>query len=218
MKTTGMAWSTEAARCRSTTDSAPKLETSELGETLAYRRARELDEAGKTAEARDAYLQCATEFPYPTGAYWDDALFRAAEKELALGAASQATRHLERLLAEQEGAIITGSYERGRYAEAQLKLGEIYRDVLKDNARARVELRKVWDRHPKSKLVDDALFQESLLARAARDEAGTCAPLSIIVKRLPESRYAACAHLLCDKLAATPHACHDYIKRAAGLP
>lgn len=196
----------------------PKLSTSELGETLSYRRARELDEAGKTREARDAYLDCATLFPYPKGAYWDDALLRAAEKELALGDAPRAIQHLERMLAEQESAIITGSYERGRYAEAQLKLGEIYRDVLKDNARARRELRKVWDKHPKSRLVDDALFQESLLARAAGDQAGTCAPLSIIVKQLPGSRYAACAHLLCEGLAATPNACHDYIKRAAGLP
>jgi TolA-binding protein len=197
---------------------APKLAATELGETLAYRRAREFDEGGKTGEARDAYLDCAKRFPYPKGAYWDDALLRAAEKELALGDAQRAIQHLERMLAEQESAIITGSYERGRYAEAQLKIGEIYRDVLKDNAGARRELRKVWDKHPKSRLVDDALFEESLLARAAGDEAGTCAPLSIIVKQLPDSRYAACAHLLCAKLTATSNACHDYIKRAAGLP
>jgi len=197
---------------------APALSSSELGETLSYRRARELDEASKTREARDAYLACATRFPYPTGAYWDDALFRAAEKELQLGNAQGAIQHLERMLAEQESAIVTGSYERGRYAEAQLKIAEIYRDVLNDSARARRELRKVWDKHGKSRLVDDALFQESLLARAAGDAAGTCAPLSIIVNKLPDSRYAACAHLLCDKLAATSNACHDYIKRAAGLP
>ena len=197
---------------------APKLGATELGETLAYRRARELDEAGKIREARDGYLECARRFPYPKGAYWDDALFRAAEKELALGDAPRAIQHLERMLAEQEGAIITGSYERGRYAQAQLKIGEIYRDVLHDDTRARRELRKVWQKHPKSTLVDDALFQEALLARSAGDAAGTCAPLSIIVGQLPDSRYAACAHLLCATLTATPNACHDYIKRAAGLP
>lgn len=200
------------------TAEAPKLGATELGETLSYRRARELDEAGKVREARDAYLECARRFPYPTGAYWDDSLVRAAEKELALGDPSRAVQHLERMLVEQESAIITGSYERGRYAEAQLKIAEIYRDVLHDDARARRELRKVWEKHPKSTLVDDALFQEALLARKANDEAGTCAPLSIIVKQLPDSRYAACAHLLCTKLTATPNACHDYIKRAAGLP
>jgi TolA-binding protein len=195
---------------------ANQLAASELGETIAYRRARELDVAERSAEARDAYLACATRFPYPTGAYWDDALFRAAEKELALGAPHEAIQHLERMLAEQESAVMTGSYERGRYAEAQLKIAEIWRDVLKEPRRARRELHKVWERHRTSRLVDDALFQEAILAHRAGDDA--CAPLSIIAKQLPDSRYAACAHLLCATLAATRNDCHDYIKRAAGLP
>ncbi len=194
------------------------LGESELAEAIAYERARELDRSGRGAEARDAYLTCAARFPYPKGAYWDDALFRAAEKELALGEPQRALRHLERMLAEQEGAVIAGSYERGRYAEAQLKIAEVYRDVLGDKARARRELRKLWTNHRTSRLVDDALFQEALLARRAGDDAGACAPLAIIVKQLPDSRYTACAHLLCTKLAATSNGCRDYIKRAAGIP
>jgi len=194
------------------------FDSSELAETVAYRRARELDLLEKTAEARDAYLACASRFPYPRGAYWDDALFRAAEKELALDAPQRALAHLQRMLAEQESAVITGSYERARYAEAQLKIAEIYRDHLHDPARARRELRKVWQNHGKSRLVDDALFQEARLARDAGDAAGTCAPLAILVRQRPDSRYAACAHLLCATLAATSGECHDYIKRAAGLP
>ena len=122
------------------------------------------------------------------------------------------------MLAEQEDASINGSYQRGRYAEAQLEIAKIYRDVLHDPARARRELRKVWQNHPTSRLVDDALFEEALLAHSAGDDAGTCAPLSLLVQKLPDSRYAACAHLLCATLAATPHECHDYIKRQAGVP
>ncbi len=200
-----------------TTESAT-LGATELGESLAYGRAREFDLLGRTAEARDAYLACAARFPYPRGAYWDDALFRAAEKELALGAPEKAIELLQRMLAKQESAFMTGSYQRGRYAEAQLKIAAVFRDVLHDPARARRELRKVWDNHPTSRLVDDALFQEALLAKSAGDEAGTCAPLSIIAHKLPDSRYTACAHLLCASLAATPNACHAYIKRAAGIP
>ena len=197
---------------------ANALAASELGETIAYRRARELDVAERTAEARDAYLACATRFPYPTGAYWDDALFRAAEKELSLGAPQKAIQHLERMLVEQESAVMTGSYERGRYAEAQLKIAEIWRDALQDPGRARRELRKVWEHHRTSRLVDDALFQEALLAHRSGDDAGACAPLAIIAKQLPDSRYAACAHLLCPTLAATRNDCRDYIKHAAGIP
>ena len=199
------------------TTESQALGTTELGEALAYRRARELDDAGRVAEARDAYLDCATRFPYPKGAYWDDALFHAAEKELSLASPDRALADLRRMLAEQESASVNGSYQRGRYAEAQLKIAEIYRDALHDPLQARRELRKVWENHPTSRVVDDALFQEALLARSAGDEAGTCAPLAIIVQRLPDSRYVPCAHLLCGALPASPHDCHDYIKREAGV-
>ncbi|HYP89953.1 MAG TPA: tetratricopeptide repeat protein, partial [Polyangiaceae bacterium] len=154
----------------------------------------------------------------PGGAYWDDALFRAAEKELTLGAPARAIAHLQQMLAEQERAVITGSYERPRYAQAQLEIGRIYRDVLHDRARARLELRKVWSKHPTSTLVDDALFQEAQIAYGEGDATGACAPLSILVREQPKSRYAACAHLLCAALGPTPSACHDYIKREAALP
>lgn len=194
------------------------LEQTELGETLAYRIARELDDAGRTAEARDAYLACAARYPYPRGAYWDDALFRAAEQELKLGAPERAVQHLRRLVAEQESANFTGSYERARYAQAQLELGRIYRDVLKDPEQARRALREVWTRHPKSTLADDALFQEALVAREAGDAAGACDALAVLVTKLPQSRFAPCAPLLCGRLAPVARPCHDYIKRAAGLP
>jgi tetratricopeptide (TPR) repeat protein len=199
---------------------APRLAHTELGESLAYRRARELDAAGRHLEARDAYLICAETFPYPGGAYWDDALFRAAEKELALGAPERALKHLTRLLAERESASITGSYQRGRYAEAQLKIAEIYRDVLKDDARARRELRKVWQEHPTSRLGDDALFQEALIALRTGDRTGACAALRVLVTKNEDSRYVPCAVELCPSLTAdagAPRACHEYIKRAAGL-
>jgi tetratricopeptide (TPR) repeat protein len=191
---------------------------SELSETLVYRRARELDAVGQAAAARDGYLDCAARFPYPIGAYWDDALLRAARKELELGSPTRAIAHLQRMLAEQEGASIMGSYERARYAEAQLEVGRIYRDVLHDPARARQELRKVWLLHPKSPLVDDALFQEALLAHQGGDQQGSCAALTILVRNRPDSRYAPCAHLMCAALAPGASACHDYIKREAGLP
>lgn len=190
------------------------LSGSELVETLEYLQARELDDAGRSAAARDAYLACAAHFPYPGGAYWDDALYRAAEKELALGAARQAVLHLQRLLAEQEDASIVGSYQRSRYAEAQLLLARVVRDHLGDAERARRELRKVWSNHPTSRLADDALFEEAMLARRSGDRAGTCAPLEIIVSRLPDSRYAPCAHSLCEALRDLPgRECRAYILR-----
>ncbi len=195
-----------------------KLGSSELGETLDYVRARELDRAGQTASARDAYLACARRFPYPLGAYWDDALYRAAETELRLGTPQQALAHLRRLLAEQEAASIVGSYERPRYAAGQFKIAEIYRDVLQDNPRARREFRRVWEQHPQSSLVDDALFEEALLARSEGDTSAPCAPLRILLQERANSRYAACAHLLCSGVTELAgRECHGYLKRRAGL-
>lgn len=191
---------------------------SELAEALVYFRARELDTIGRATEARDAYLECAARFPYPIGAYWDDALFRAAQKELELGAPTRAIAQLERMLAEQESANIMGSYERARYAEAQLQVGRIYRDSLHDAARAKLALRRVWLRHPQSSLVDDALFEEALIARRAGDAAGSCEALSILLRERPDSRYAACAHSFCAALGPTQGACHDYIRREADVP
>lgn len=196
----------------------PKLSSSELGESVCYFRARELDALERTAEARDGYLDCAARYPYPGGAYWDDALFRAAEKERTLGAPARALEHLQRMLAEREKARFVGSYEKGRYAEAQLEIGRIYRDALRDPARARRALRQVWLGHPKNRLADDALFEEALVARGQGDQPGTCEPLGIIVRELPDSRYVACAHELCSSLPAGSTPCRDYIKRAAGLP
>jgi len=194
-----------------------KLGSSELGEALLYFRARELESSGRAPEARDAYLRCAAAYPYPHGSYWDDALFRAAELELVLGAPERALAHLERLLAERETASFVGSYERGRYDEAQLKIAQIYRDVMHDGPRARRELRRVWVQFPKSRLADDALFQEALLAHAAQDESGACEPLGILVRELRDSRYVGCAELLCSALPHSGRPCHDYIRREAGL-
>lgn len=197
---------------------AATFASTELGESVLYRTARELDDAGKPREARDAYLACAERYAYPKGAYWDDALYRAAQKSLELDEPARAVELLRRLLAAQESANFTGSYERPRYAEAQLELGRLYRDRLKDPLAARRELRRVWENHRQSTLADDALFEEALVARASGDVGGTCAPLTILAKELPQSRFAPCAHLLCSSIEAKPEGCRDYVKRAAGLP
>jgi TolA-binding protein len=65
---------------------------SELAETIAYERAVHLALAGDEEGALAAFLATAERFPYPLGAYWDDALYRAAELEVALGRPRRASR------------------------------------------------------------------------------------------------------------------------------
>src|SRR5207244_3288426 len=96
----------------------PALGRSERAEQLLYARARSLDALGRSEPALSAYLDLAARFPYPQGAYWDDALFRAAACQQRLSRPEQALATLERMLAERETAHLSGSYERPRYADA----------------------------------------------------------------------------------------------------
>ncbi|HEY4103134.1 MAG TPA: hypothetical protein VGM44_04555 [Polyangiaceae bacterium] len=196
--------------------SEPGLDQSELAEQLLYERARRLENEAKIAEARDAYLVVADRFPYPHGAYWDDALFHGASCEEQLGNAPRAIALLERMLVSREVSHMSGSYERPRYAEAAFHLAELYRDALHDAPRARQAFHAFYTDFPSSILRDDALWQEALLARHAGNSEA-CAPLAILIREIPDSRYAPCAAEICQSLKLVPaRECHDYIRREIG--
>src|SRR5262249_22100862 len=148
---------------------AAELEKSELDETLRYERGRLLERQGSLLEARDAYLDGAARHPYPQGVLWDDALVPAASCEERLGRPLAAIALLERMLAERESSWKIASYDRAHYAEARFHVAEIFRDRLHDPERARSEFRRVYSEHTTSRLRDDALWQEALLARESSD-------------------------------------------------
>ncbi len=192
----------------------PRLRGSELGEQLSYERARRLDASARTGEALAAYLDLADRYPYPHGAFWDDALYRGADCKQRLGDAQGALALLTRLLDAREVAHLSGSYERPRYAEAAFRLAELYRDELHDATAARQAFHRVFLDYPTSTLRDDALWQEAILARKTNRSAA-CAPLALLVAQLPESRFAPCARKLCPELGpVSTSQCHAYIERA----
>ena len=191
----------------------PELGQTELAEQLWYERARRLDTLGKQNEAAQAYVVVADRFPYPYGAYWDDALLRGAECELRLGKSESAIALLERMLRARETAHLSGSYERPHFADAAYRLAELYRDAKHDPDAARRAFHGVFVEYPTSTLRDDALWQEALLARRVSEQLA-CAPLSLLLGQLPDSRYAPCAHELCTQIAAVPRReCAAYIER-----
>ena len=190
----------------------PELSKTDLAEQLLYERGRRLEALGSTAAARDAYLDLANRFPYPHGAYWDDALFRGADCETQLGAPERAIALLERMLAAREASHLSGSYERPRFADAAYHVAELYRDARRDPEAARRAFHAVFVDYPTSTLRDDALWQEALLARHISDTAA-CAPLALLVQQLADSRYAPCAHEICEKIATIPRReCAGYIE------
>ncbi len=186
-----------------------------LAEVIAYRLAQELERAGELAAARRAYLAGAKAYPYPKGRYWDDSLWHASRLAEKLGDDAGAVEPLRQLLAQRESARLSGSYERPRFAPAQYRLAELYRDRLRDSARARREFHAVALHHPKSVLVDDALWQEALLARAAQDQRAACQALALLARERPQSRYVACGALLCPSYTPPSGSgeCRDYVRR-----
>lgn len=190
----------------------------ELSERIGYLHAELLERARRTAEARDMYLDVAKRFPYPFGALWDDALWKASLLEEKLGNVSRAIQHLERMLKEMEPSSLgQGSYQRPRYAAARFRIAELYRDKVRDRPRAIREFRRVWDDHPTSILRDDAAWQEARLERDLGQTDKACSTLRRLIEAAPDSRYSACAAALCPSVSPPAKSkCHAYVTRDLG--
>lgn len=190
-----------------------QLGSSDLAEFLLFERARRVQQAGEPARARDLYLDLARRFPYPRGVFWDDALLEAARLEVSLGRSRAALHHLTRLLSERETARLSGSYERKSYAEARFLMGEIHRDHLGEPDRARRAFRRVFLDHPTSRLGDDALFEETLVALRQGNQKAACEAAQLLASRRPDSRFRGCVALLCPALGRSRGPCRTYLKR-----
>lgn len=190
-------------------------------EDIAYERAKRLADLGKTEQARDAMLEIANRWPYPFGAYFDDALYRASELESKLGRPRQAIEHLERLLAPRESSSMLGTYERPRYSPAMFRMADIYENELHDRAKTRETLHRFYRDFTTSPRRDDALWREADLWRKDGDTSKACDRLATLSKDFPDSRYVPCTALYCPNVkrpekSKAPKECHAYITREPG--
>lgn len=194
----------------------PTLEATELGQYAHYAYAEALERDGKLDLARARYLLVARKYPYPQGVLWDDALFHAADLDAKNGQPRDAIAHLEEMLDRRETAYMSGSYERGRYAEARYRIAELYRDALGDPINARRNFERLFAEHRTSRLRDDAAWNAALLALHSGDGAGACRDLESLASAIPESRYVPCAPRLCPtvKIKESKRACAEYIARS----
>ncbi len=186
-----------------------------LGEDAMYSIARHLESLGQLEQARDAYLQCAKEHPYPGGSLWDDALWHASLLDEKLGDPKKAIADLDTMLREREESTFSGSYERPRYASAQMRKAVLYRDALHDHATAIREFRKLFDDFTTSLQRDDALWAEAKLEAEDGNGQQACATMKLLADKLPKSRYVPCASLVCPTQGASgaPDKCRHYIER-----
>lgn len=196
----------------------PKVAGKPLEEVALYERAKRFQAKGRFEEARAGFVSVADRWPYPHGAYFDDSLYRASECDEKLGHPKEAIDHLERLLSYRESSSTIGSYERPKYVPSILRIAKLYEERLKDRARARDTLHRLYAEFKTSILRDDALWREAELWRADGDNDTACDRLATLTSDFPDSRYVPCAMERCPSIkrpskSKAPATCHAYLTR-----
>ncbi len=199
------------------------LEKTELVELVAFLSAEHLETLDDDQAARDAYAHIAERWPYPGGAFFDAALWRASLLDEKLGRVPAAIDDLQRMVAVRETTSLMGSYERRHYVPAMLRMGALYRDKLGDHVRARETFHRLYKDFEHSTMRDDALWLEAALWKEDGDAKTACDRLGTLVHEFPDSRYVPCAAAQCSGLktnpdAGAPNTCHAYLQRAGWEP
>jgi len=195
------------------------LASTELEELVAFLDAETQEARGNDEGARDAFVRIADRWPYPFGAFFDDALWRASLLDEKAQRYQAAVDDLERMLKERETTFLVGSYERALYVPAILRVGALYRDRLNDHARAREAFHRLYSDFTHSARRDEGLWLEAALWREDGDDREACARLATLMHDFPDSRYVPCAAGVCSglerpKVSRAPNRCHEYIGRA----
>ncbi|MBL9012565.1 MAG: tetratricopeptide repeat protein [Myxococcales bacterium] len=145
-------------------------------------------ELANPAAARALYDRIPVD--YPKSGLRDDARWNGARISRAIGDPEGAVKRLRGLLATREVAIGAGSYFSIWLDDAQLLLGVILRDDLKDFPAAIKAFEKLPKDYPASTLRDDALFELARTHHAAGD-GKACETMRTLGEKFPDSKYKA---------------------------
>jgi len=152
-------------------------------------------ELANSAGARALYDRIYRE--YPKSGLRDDARWHAARISRAIGDPKGAADRLRGLLATREVAIGAGSYFSIWLDDAQLELGKVLRDDLRDLAGAAAAFRRLPKDYPASILKDDALYELAVTLDRGGDHPAACRTLDTLAKQAPDSKYIARGKELC---------------------
>lgn len=166
----------------------------ELDEGLRYRYAQALENVSPS-RALLAYEDVAKKHPLPGGSHTDEALLQAAILRIQLEDPIGAIETLDLLLEQGGPAAIVGSYTRTAYVEALLLKGKLLRDALDRPSEALKIFLSLSQKHPDSRLVDDALW-EAVRTERRLGQSG-CSSLEVLLKNRPQSRFARCKAQIC---------------------
>lgn len=126
---------------------------------------------------------------YRNSGLYDDALWHGARLARTLGDSTGAVQRLRKLLSTREVARGVGSYFSIWLDNAQLRLGIVLRDDLKDIRGAVKAFRALPELYPASVLRDDALYELAVAWHAGNNATKACATLAKLKKNWPDSKY-----------------------------
>ncbi len=193
-------------------------QTTEVGADVVYQQAIRVEQKGEIERAHAMYLDVATRWPYPQGALFDDALWRASLAAEKLSDPKRAVADLETMLQVREQSQLNGSYDRPRFPDALIRVAKLQESALHDDAAARAAWQRFTSTFTSSPKLDLALWNDARLAKKSGDVAGACSELTSLVARFPDSRYVPCAIAECKTIARpeashAPAQCHAYLAR-----
>lgn len=126
---------------------------------------------------------------YRDGGLFDESCWHAARLSRAVGDPRGAVTRLQKLLATREVAVGAGSYFSVWLDDAQLELGRVLRDDLRDYPAAVRAFETVPAHYPVSILRDDALWELAVAWHAAGNVPRACATLTALERDWPDSKH-----------------------------
>jgi tetratricopeptide (TPR) repeat protein len=167
----------------------PRLDHTAVGDNLLWALADLAEhELADPAAARELYDRIPRD--HPESGLRDDARWHGARLSRASGDAAGAAERLRGLLATREVSLGAGSYFSVWLDDAQLELGRVLRDDLKDLPAAASAFAELPKDYPRSILVDDALDELATTELARGNQAAACQAARRLLKHDKESRFA----------------------------
>jgi tetratricopeptide (TPR) repeat protein len=194
-----------------------ELRATEAGEAVTYEWATLLARADRKEESVSALLALARSRPYPKGSLTDDAFYVASVFLEELGRVDEAIRALQEMRDPEEAAYAGSSYDRPRWPAGSYRIAVLLHERKGDVEGALAAFREVLDRHPTSRVADDALFEIARLEAGRDRTADACDAARAILARKPESKFVRCVHHVCPSAPEGSRPCSSDVLLKLGL-
>ncbi|NUP12994.1 MAG: tetratricopeptide repeat protein [Polyangiaceae bacterium] len=194
-----------------------ELRATEAGEAIGYEYGMLLARVDRKEDAIKTLLELARAHPYPHGSLTDDAFYVASLYLADFGKTKEAIDVLEEMLVVQEGAQLGHSYRRPRFPQGLYRIAVLYRDGIKDRAKAKETFWRLYRNYFDARQTDDGLWALAQMEKEDGRQDEACRVLGILREKKPDSRYLNCLHHVCATEAKGPRPCSKRILEHLGM-